>query len=142
MEIKVNVQKFANVSTKSVKVDKDAFMKDLLEFIDNIENKEFLDQALYDKLVALGINKSEFDKMIVELQKFAEYDDDKPRDCENFHRIWSPACDEVDEWYQCDRRGEVTGNRKRNYQKNEPGPLYDISPQVGDKYQEKYAMDK
>ena len=77
MEIKVNVQKFANVSTKSVQVDKDAFMKDLLEFIDNIENKEFLDRALYDKLIALGINKPEFDKMIVELQKFAEYDDDK-----------------------------------------------------------------
>jgi len=76
MEIKVNVQKFANVSTKSVQVDRDIFMKDLIQFIDNIENKEFLDQDLYNKLIAFGINKQEFEKMISELQKFAEYDDD------------------------------------------------------------------
>lgn len=77
MEIKVTIPKYMNTQMKKVSVDEVEFNKDLIEFIENLENKSFLDEKLQQKLLNYGINEQEFNKMIEELYKFSEYDDDK-----------------------------------------------------------------
>jgi hypothetical protein len=75
MEIKVEIPLGTKAVRKIVKVDRDAFDKELHAFIDTLENREILDQDLYKKLLEYGINKVEFDQMIEKIKVFASYDD-------------------------------------------------------------------
>lgn len=77
MEIKVTIPKFMNTQMKKIVVDEEQFKIDLIQFIENIENKSFLDEDLHKKILDYGVNEQEFSKMMEELYKFAEYDDDK-----------------------------------------------------------------
>lgn len=77
MEIKVTIPKNLTTRTQKIVIDEEAFNHDITTFVNNMENLELFDQLLYDKIIAYGINKEVFDKMIVELQKFSEYDCDK-----------------------------------------------------------------
>ena len=53
MEIKVTIPKYMNTQMKKVSVDEVEFNKDLIEFIENLENKSFLDEKLQQKLLLL-----------------------------------------------------------------------------------------
>lgn len=76
-EIKISIPKYMSTRTKQVELNREDFMNDLKQFVSNVENEDLLDEELYNKIVDYGINKQEFDKMIIELNKFAEYDQDK-----------------------------------------------------------------
>ena len=56
--------------------NEDQFKKDLIAFIDELENQDSINQSLYDKLIAYGINRDEFDKMVERIRVFSSYDDD------------------------------------------------------------------
>ncbi len=77
MKIEVTIPKFMNTQMKRVELNEENFKSDLLEFINDVENLDLFNEDLYNKIVNYGVNKQEFDKMLIELHKFAEYDDDK-----------------------------------------------------------------
>lgn len=74
MEISIRVPK--NFITKQrIEVSTEKLEKELIKFINQLENDFFLDQKSYDQLIEYGINQDEFKKMIKEIEIFASYDE-------------------------------------------------------------------
>lgn len=75
MEIRIRTPKGTRSTKQKLEIDENQFLKDLVQFIDDIENKESFDEDLYNKLLSYGINKEEFEKMIEMLNVYSSYDD-------------------------------------------------------------------
>jgi hypothetical protein len=56
--------------------NEEQFKKDLVAFIDALENQDDFNQKAYENLISYGINKTELDAMIERIHVFASYDDD------------------------------------------------------------------
>lgn len=75
MEVKIPIQ---HLERKLIKIkNTDKFRKDLIEFVDELENKQFLNQPIYDKLIGYGVNQKVLDQMIDRIKIFSSYDDNE-----------------------------------------------------------------
>jgi hypothetical protein len=74
MEITVKIP-FQVATKQTIDVDHEEYKKRLLGFIDKLENHLFLDPEDYQYLLDLGVQKSELDTMVKEIQVFASYDE-------------------------------------------------------------------
>jgi len=67
-----------SVKKKKVTIkDENTFKKDLIAFVNDLENKDFFNAPIYDRLVKYGINKKIFDQMVERIRVFSSYDDDE-----------------------------------------------------------------
>jgi hypothetical protein len=77
MEIQVKIPK-TSISKKKVSLkDESQFKKDIITFVNDLENKDFLNTILYDKFIKSGIEKTMLDQMIDRIKVFSSYDDDE-----------------------------------------------------------------
>lgn len=67
-----------SVRTRKVAIKDEAqFKKDLISFVNDLENKDFFNAVIYDRLVKYGINQKVFDQMVDRIKVFSSYDDDE-----------------------------------------------------------------
>lgn len=72
--------KIPKTSVKRKKValkDENSFKKDLVAFVNDLENKDAFNTIIYDRLVKHGINKAVFDQMVERIKVYSSYDDDE-----------------------------------------------------------------
>lgn len=77
MEIQVKIPK-PSVSKKKVLIKNEAqFKKDIITFVNDLENRDFFNSILYEKFIKSGIEKKMLDQMVERIKVFSSYDDDE-----------------------------------------------------------------
>lgn len=76
MEIKVSINTpQINSQRSSVNMEKLSLL--IEKFVAELENEGLFNQDLYDQITSMDINKPVFEKMIKELELFADFDENK-----------------------------------------------------------------
>ena len=57
--------------------NKDQFIRDLIQLVDSVENKQSINTVIYNKLLTLGVNKFTLDQMVERIKVCASYDDNE-----------------------------------------------------------------
>ena len=76
-EIIVKIPQIKTGKTKVVVKDEVKFKQDVIAFINDLENRDFINQPLYDKILKYGADQKTLDQMVDRVRVFSSYDDDE-----------------------------------------------------------------
>jgi len=90
MEIRVSIPKGTRTTRQRLEIDEESFMRDLVSFIDERENKDSFNEELYQKILSYGVNKEELDNMINRLEIYSSYENEDKEEIGFPYENWVP----------------------------------------------------
>jgi len=76
MDIKVSINT-PHINSQKSNIDMDKLHSLVMEFVSKFENEGLFNQDLYEQITSMDINMKVFDKMLKELELFADFDENK-----------------------------------------------------------------